>query len=191
MKKKKVLVLSIIGILIIGTAGLLLKGGLGSSEAEKYYKENGRIVSKTKADKSQNIGTESDVIEDLESRGFTQYPITYGTTVEGDILNETIASDASAEKHPEYVTYYISSSSQTWTISVTDGSITAFPVEYNQKQKGQETIVSESDTVKAYDIETNTVFELIPNNNHVRIVQLDRITPETLDDLTNEVLDEK
>ena len=190
MTRNRILILSIIGILIIVTIVFtLIKGGIGSSEAEKYYKEQGKIVSKVKVMDSKTLQTEAQVYEDMKNRGFSLYPIVCDFSLNGNRIDETEISTSSEEKHPVYQTYYAANNENLWSINIINGVVTAYPMFYNEKNTDVEVLVTETDYYTGYDIKTGYFFDVIPNEESMKLLVVKSIDAGTLDGLTKEVID--
>lgn len=165
------------------------KSKIEHPNADEYYEKNAQVISRIDVNKSTSVETEAQVIENIESRGFTDYPITYEYLKNGDYNGENYASLESNETHPIYQTYYISSRDELWTIFEINGAIMANPVSYNlQAERTVQLLVSESETVMSYDSETCMFYETIPSEEELNVKIVDRIDSTTLDKLTIEVL---
>lgn len=187
MVKRKILVIVIIGIVISLILGIGLTGeDFETKKAEEYYEEHGEIISKINANNSDNVQTESMAIAEMHRRGFKQYPTYYDSAMGGEFEKDREVSKTSVDKHPSYKTYYITEKGALWTISIINGSVTAYPVNEEVQTAEVETMISEKDSIACYDIETNTFYEVIPDSDTVKLVTVDNIDSETLDSLTKE-----
>ncbi len=155
--------------------------------ADEFFKNNADIITEKDVNKSTYTMTESEVSIDLESRGFTQYPITTEYTMDGTYSEAYEISNTSTVKHPIYQTYYICENSSVWTIFMIDNKIMANPVSYNsQSQKGVQVILSESNTVTSYDSSTNKFYETIPSQEALIVITVTNINAATLETITAE-----
>lgn len=160
-------------------------------DADAYYAENSELLSSYDAKESEKVQTEAEAIEDIRDRGFIQESVTYEYNMDGeiaDVQNANKASDAD-EEHPEYETLYTSSAGELWSISVINGSITAYPISYNlESERGVELVVAESEAITCYDGVSNKFYEAIPNESVLMVYVVDKLDAATLDSLTVEVL---
>jgi len=197
-KKKKRMVPLIIGILCIALIGvgiivavrLLGRGPKPQAnkedyiDANKFFEENADVKSVTHINKSKNRLSEKEVSEYLKDRGFTDYPITTEYSENGDFIEKIEISDSSTKKHPVYETYYVSSKTGTWIISVIDGTIIAFPSSYNMEHSEKVAVViSETKEVVSYDIATNTFFTTVPKETVLKVRVVDKADAKTLDSI--------
>ena len=207
MKNKKKIIIILVAILLVLGIGvtvfiLILNKdndtsddeiknlGIEPVDAEAFYKENGEIISKTKATDSKNVTSEKETIEILTERGFTEYSITTNFSMDGSYVDEKEIEGSSSEAHPMYTTYYVSSGGDLWTIELINGCITAYPVSYNENSDLKvPTMICEDDTTVSYDSVTNTFFETIPSESSVIIKKIDKIDRDSLDKLTKEGID--
>lgn len=158
-------------------------------DVEQYFKDNSSIVSVIGVKDSTEVLSESEAKQMLSSRGFTEYPVTTEYTIEGVITDKKEISETSADKHPIYVTYYVSSNNEVWLISIVEGTITASPLSYNLTYKDKtQIIVSESNEIISYDSSSNQFYKTIPNDTTMDVRCVDRIDAYTLDKMTVEVL---
>lgn len=157
-------------------------------DAEEFYKERSTIVASYEAEKSEQMLSEGQAVENIHARGFEEYPVTYNYTKDGTYVEEQETSESN-EQHPIYQTFYSSSSEELWTIMVVNGSIIATPISYNmQSDRGVRLIVSESEIIIGYDSSKNIFYETKPNESELIVHVVDHIDAETLDSLTMDVL---
>ena len=96
---------------------------------DEYFNENAeKVVDVIKVEESSTVPTESEVVNILKSRGFEEGPVTYECMIDGEYVGETDVSENSSEKHPIYMTYYLSKNNEAWSIFVINGDIFANPV---------------------------------------------------------------
>lgn len=159
-----------------------------SVNVEEYYKEKSEIVTSYDVKTSDKIKSEKQTVEDINGRGFDQYPISYEYSIDGEYIKEQEALNKK-EKHPVYRTYYTSTSGELWTIIVTNGSMVANPVSYNmQSNRGVQLIFAESEIITGYDSQNNMFYETVPKESELIVHVVDKIDAETLDSLTVEVI---
>ena len=192
-KRRSILIVAICAAVLIagGLTTMRFLGGNGSNGAEQYYQDNGEVVSTVDADKSADVQTEAEAIDEMQQRGFDQYPVSYESAMGGEYGEDREASVSSKEKHPTYKTYYRTEEDKLWTISVINGSVTAYPVDATVQTAETETLVSETESIYCYDIETNTYFDVIPDKSRVKLIIVDKINADTLGKLTKEGLNEQ
>ena len=155
---------------------------------EEYYKERSTIVDSYKVEKSEHIQSAGQAVENIQGRGFAQYPVTFDYASDGTYVSEQEVTDTN-EQHPIYQTFYFSANEELWTIIVVNGSIIANPVSYNmQSERDVQLIVSESEVITGYDSSKNIFYETIPNESELIVHVVERIDAETLDSLTVDVL---
>lgn len=158
-------------------------------DAENYYNENAEVISVTDVVDAKNIYTEKEVMDLCEERGLNDYPITSEFLMNGNAYDEEEIGDIANEKHPLYQLFYISPKEMLWTIYITNGTVSAYPVSYNLvSDKDAPLLITETDTVIGYDNETNRYYETIPKRKSVIVMKVEKIDRETLDLLTMEVL---
>lgn len=158
-------------------------------DVNKYFEERADIISVTPIKKYKKTYSEKEVIEELEYRGFTDYPITAEYSFNGEFGDEVEISSESTDKHPVYQTYYINSSGIVWSIKVVGDKINAIPVSYNTMDSKQVPItVSENAEILSYDCTTNSYYLTIPYENVMGIRVVEKISAETLDTYTTEAL---
>lgn len=157
--------------------------------ADNYYSENSVSLNEIQVKDSENVQSEKEVLNDFEERGFGDYPVYTSYSMNGDYSEEMEISDKS-EKHPVYKTYYLDKQDEIWMITSTNGTVTAFPIYYNlQKSPEIEVIFSESQTITSYDSASNKFYETIPKEDVVEVKVVSKIDAETLDALSQEVID--
>lgn len=158
------------------------------SEADEYYFSNSEVLEVRNAADSNNLLTETLAKTLLEDRGFIDYPAFYEYTSDGSYVGETEISET-VDKHPMYLTYYISSSNEVWTIYIIDGEIYANPASFNLESNSNVLmLVSETAKITSYDDASNQFYVTIPYSSSMIVKIVKRIDSETLDGLTAEVL---
>lgn len=149
----------------------------------QYFQNNSKIIEEIEVKNSNNTFSELEVIQEMGSRGFTEYPILSEYDINGN-FSEIEASDSSTEKHPVYSTYYYTDDNKLWSILVIDGEIMAIPVSYLLDLNDyKQIIVSESEAVTSYDNNTNKYIKNIPDKTIMKVIVINKITPEALDAL--------
>ncbi|MBQ6380932.1 MAG: hypothetical protein IJJ41_04960 [Clostridia bacterium] len=162
------------------------------TDAATYYSQNAqKLLSVIPADSSKAVFSEQKIGEELTARGFGKNaPITYEYGMDGSYEEKTPVDNSSLDKHPQYTVVYMAQSGDYWTITVSNGSVTAYPVSYNlEHNSGAEVILAETDSVTAYDNQTNSFYELIPKPSVLVLKQIPAITAEALERLTAEEID--
>lgn len=157
--------------------------------AYEYYSNNAEIIKEEKVQESKDVLSEADAISILHERGFTTYPITYAYDALGNYCGDTEADEVSANKHPMYNTFYVSSIGEVWTVYLIGNAIFAYPASFNlETESAKQVIVSESTEIVSYDDASNTFFVTIPSERATIVKVIERIDAETLDGLTREEL---
>lgn len=158
-------------------------------DAKDYYNESGQIVEIIKAGESSTVSTEAEVIDELVQRGFEQYATSSQYSMDGNYTDPIEATSGSSDKHPMYITQYVSEAGEVWTIYEINGNVMANPVSYNLNSGLKvQVIVSESRIVTSYDSATNSFYDTIPNESALIVKVVKKIDAETLNGLTAEVL---
>ncbi len=158
-----------------------------ASPAEEYYWENSNVIEVKKAEKSNDVLTEKEAKCLLDERGFTDYPIIYEFSIDGEYINETEVVDDSTNKHPMYLTYFVSDSGELWTVYIIDGDVFANPASFNLESSLSASILfSESEKITSYDDVTNKFYVTIPYESAVIVKTIRTINAETLNKLTSE-----
>lgn len=194
-KLPMIITLSVIGVAFVGTAVFAIlrllniwndRGNTANiieyPDVRAYFEERAEIVSVTPVKDSKNTLSEQDAVEELRSRGFTQYPITSDYTIDGESEDDTVVSDDSSLMHPIYRTYFMSFDNVLWSIALVDGKVIATPSSYNLEHTGGVPIeVSETEEIASYDLSTNSIYLTIPFDTTIDVRVVDRIDSETLD----------
>ena len=158
---------------------------ISNINGDSYFKQSAEIISVRKATDSKNILTEKEVSEVLSERGFNIEGLITNCTINGEYLEDTEIDSNSDEKHPLYKMVYGSENELLWTIYITDGTISAYPVSYNMvSEREAPLLITETDTVVSYDYTSNQFFETIPKESVVIIKKVDKIDKKTLDTIT-------
>lgn len=159
-------------------------------DADKYFEENTKVISKFKVEDSIDVKTESETSKNLEERGFTDFEIFSDYSMSGEYIDEKPISDTSEEKHPDYHAYYVTESGLVWTLHITNNEVRATPVSYNmQSTLEAQVTLAESEVVIGYDNITNMFYETIPNKSLLIVKVVDEITADFLEGLTLEEID--
>lgn len=159
-------------------------------EADKYYQENGTIISVVDANESESVHTEEEVISLLSERGFTDFPITYEFVMGGEYKGATQISGDADVKRPMYQTYFKSENDEIWAIFVINGVVIANPASYNlESTLPAQLLISESEELTSYNNTTNKFYVTIPKESAVIVKVVDKIDADTLNQLTSEEID--
>lgn len=157
------------------------------SEADEYYWNNSEVIKVIDVKESKDLLTEKQVIDILEERGFIDYPITYEYSIDGEYDDTTEVSENSTDKHPMYMTYYMSEVGEVWTIFVINGTIIANPASFNLESNLEaQLLISESEELTSYDSETNKFYVTIPKESVAIVKIVEKIDAKTLEKLTIE-----
>ncbi|MBR2590876.1 MAG: hypothetical protein IKE65_08125 [Clostridia bacterium] len=162
------------------------------TDAAKYYRENAqKLISVTPAEESSQVYSEKDIGKELAARGFGgNFPITYEYTIDGSAQDKTEIDKTAAATHPQYTVTYMTKNGDYWTISVCNDSVTAYPAGYNlEHNKATEVIITESDSITAYDSGTNSFYKMIPKPSALVVKHIPAITAEALEKLTAQEID--
>jgi len=154
-------------------------------DAEKYFENNTKIISKIEVTKSDKVQTEKEALISFENRGFTS-AVTYEYDMNGTYSEPTEAS-ANSDKHPEYDTIFFSNNQIIWSVLEINGKIMAVPVSYNN-ESDTPVVFSETDTLISYDSATNTFFETKPKD--IRVITVDRIDAKYINSLSMDKIKE-
>lgn len=159
-------------------------------DVDKYFEERAEIISILSVKDSEDVLTLENVIEELESRGFTDIEVTPVFTMNGVYLNENEASEQSSGQYPMYTAQYVTPNGEFWTISVINNQFTANPVSYQlQSDATVSILISEEENIISYDSIGNRFFIIKPYEDSVTIKIVDRIDSATLDALTAEEIE--
>ena len=109
--------------------------------------------------------------------------VTTPYSMDGKYLGDQEISSGSTQKHPTYTTYYASKQDILWCIFETDGAVTAQPL-VTDPRWDVPILLSESETVMAYDSAANSYYEMTPDPEVYDIRVVDRIDAAFLDELT-------
>ena len=157
------------------------------TDVDAYFTERGKVISRTDADQSKSVRTEAASAADMDSRGFSGYPVTAEYSISGEYRPETEISAGSETRHPMYSTFYTAANGDIWSISEVNGQVCAFPVTYNMNSgETVQVIVSETESLMSYDSGTNRFYETVPSPETLRVVVVSRIDAETLERLSAE-----
>lgn len=157
------------------------------STADEYYWNNSEVITVVDVKESSDLLTEKQVIDVLEERGFIDYPITYEYSIDGEYDDATEVSENSTDKHPMYMTYYMSEVGEVWTIFVINGTIIANPASFNLESNLEaQLLISESEELTSYDSETNKFYITIPKESAAIVKIVEKIDAKTLEKLTIE-----
>lgn len=163
---------------------------LTNIDVEDYYEENSIIVHKLSVKDSSEILTEKQAIQVFNELGFIQNKVLTEYSIEGDYQAAYEISDSSDQKHPKYINYYTTKSGDFWTIIIYNGQILANPLSYNlQSNKNVQVVISETKEVTAYYSEGNMFYKIIPKETMLKVICVEKINAETLEQLTFKEID--
>ena len=161
-------------------------------DAEAFLSQIGYVKEKVDVSSSITTQSESDVISYLEDRDLLQFEVTTSYSIDSRYTGETNASKSSSEKHPVYETIYVTENGDVWSIMIINGTVMATPNTYNMEHANNAPIMfSETGFIMSYDCITNCFFEIEPDPAVIRVIKLDRIDAENIEQLTSEVIEGK
>ena len=160
--------------------------GEQGTDAKAYYSKNATVLRTVAANESKQVYTEKQVSAEFAARGFGEnIRVNYTYNMDGSAVQAARADKASSRSHPQYTATFVSQSGEYWTISVVNHSITAYPVTYNlEHNRSAELILSESESITAYDSRENCFYDVIPKENVLCVKQIPAITAQALEQLT-------
>lgn len=151
-------------------------------DVKNFFYENSKIVSIDAVKDSNTNLMEKDAIQLLKSRGFGDYPITTNYSINGIFEDTKKLSTSSTEYHPIYETYFYTTDGYLWVITVTDGTITAYPSTYNYEHlESVPIMVSESEVIVSYDSCTGSFYRTIPKETIMKVRIVDRVDVNALE----------
>ena len=157
------------------------------TEADEYYWSNSIVIDVINVSESSEVLTEAEAVALLRAKGFTDYPVVYYYSMDGEFCGETEASPNSSDYHPMYQTYYLSDSGDGWSIFIENGKVFANPVSFNlESDLSAQVLFSESNTLTSYDSESDKFYVTIPYASTVILKMVETTDAETLDKLTME-----
>ena len=208
-KMQAVLALLLVALLCTGTVGCTyVKAYIAEGETETFLSENesgvqpvdaeaylssvGTILAKEAATSSDSVRSEAETVSEMDERGFLQYPVMSGYSTDSRYTGDREASGSSAQKHPIYETYYVTENGDVWEIKTVNGLVMANPVTYNTEHYETALVLfSETGTIMSYDSQTNCFFELEPDPSVIRVIRLEHIDAETIEQLTSEEIEKR
>ena len=168
---------------VTGSITLYAKWVEGES-SDDFYRRTSEIIDIINVNASDDVQTESEVVAFLSERGFTEQPITYDYSMEGEYIGDSSVSENSSDKHPMYQTIYISKKAELWVIYVINGCIFANPVSFNlESSLGVELILSEAASLTSFASDANSFYVIIPHSDIELVRTISRIDAETLDEI--------
>lgn len=160
-------------------------------DADEYFEATSEVLSIINVAESHDVQSEKDVKDSFESRGFVDCTITYDYNMDGVYQGEIEISEDSSEVHPMYQTYYVTATGNVWVIFAVNGHFVANPLSYNaQSSLTAPVMISENNNMMSYDSTKNKFYEIIPYDSETILKKVERIDAETIEELTNEVIDE-
>lgn len=159
-------------------------------DAEKYYKENGEIISITDYKDAKELNSEKEVYTLLKERGFAENPIYTDFSENGEYLDQQEIDKNSDKKYPMYHTSYVSSNGDYWIIDVINGCITASSLNYSVTNEDKVQILfCESNDVIGYDNVSNKFFKTVPKENFMTLKKVSKINAQTLNQISEKGVD--
>ncbi len=215
-KKKKhhpiivlILVLVVLSILPVGFLIGMTVGGFVLSESNKSnsfdtaaaldelrnidFKEmvlsNAQILEILESQDAMPYQSEENVALLFSQRGFDPNMVTYAYSTDGTFSPDSTIDVNSAEGHPTYTGYYLSSDEYLWTIQYCNESFYALPVSYRLSSNAEcEIIVSETEYITAYDVDENSFYQYVPDKSACEIITISYINADALDKLAEKEL---
>lgn len=154
--------------------------------ADDYYSENSVSLIEIPVSSSEDVQSEKEALKDFRDRGFEQYSAFTSYSIEGEYYSEIEIGEKN-EKHPEYDMYYLDANDRLWSLSLINGTITAYPIWYNTQEGIKvEVIMSESNSVTSYDSKSSKFYETIPKEDVLIVKKFSRIDAALLDSIIAE-----
>ena len=153
-------------------------------DVSQYFEEKSEVISVTSVLNSEKTQSEKEAVQELRNRGFDNCPIITEYTIDGELIESRNVSDMSAEKHPIYEAYFVTSENEIWIITLIDGTISATPSSYNFEHAGDVPVeVAESEEIASYDSTTNSIYLTVPKKEVLDVRVVDRIDAKTLESI--------
>ncbi|GEM_PF-2425333 len=157
-------------------------------DADTFYHNNAEVVGTMKVKDSVKVLSEQDAKKQFTERGFDRFPVSRPYDLNGQLLDEEEMGEAGTDKRPEYETNYRTESGDLWTIVIVNDKWAAYPSFYNV-ESGVMVVFSESDSITAYDSDTNQFYEIKPKKEMATLLTVEKIDKEHLDKLTKKEID--
>lgn len=160
------------------------------TEADIYFEETGKVISKTPVEESEFAMTETKAFSVKNERGFKLDMLTEYDMLGNQLSEDRVISGFSTDKHPSYYTNYVSATGEQWTIFINEDRFLAYPVTYNMNSGSEKvTVISEKKSIINYDVLDNVYYEVIPDGTETVVKVVSSINASTLDKLTKEEID--
>lgn len=162
-----------------------------SLSAYDYYNDSSEeIISVESAESYDGALTASEALSIAEERGFDQRELTYDFDISGEYVGGSEASEGQDEKAPMYQTQYVTENGDVWNVYLIGDAVCACPISYiYEAELDYEIIFSESDSLISYDDTENKFYTTVPKESVVKLVVVDEINAETLENYTAEELE--
>ena len=158
-------------------------------DAEKYYKETSEII-EIKDVTPQDMFSESEIIDFLKEKGFSDISIVYEYSASGDYIEEHEVEVGSNDKHPTFKATYTTKDGNYWLLDMIGKNIMATPISYiYEKELSVPVVLSENEYIYSFFSKSNTYFVTTPHDDVMNLKRLEKIDRATLDALTSEELD--
>ena len=154
----------------------------------RYGAISEEIVNVVPVAEAPNLETESEFIENMNSRGFSDVEFEAKISMDGEYDGKDVSS-SSTEKHPLYHGYYVSKNNDIWQIYSAGGQVTAEPLSY-ELDTGQyiRIMYAESNEINCYDYKDNKIYTIVPKEDVTIVRVVDNVNAELLDSLTYDAL---
>ncbi len=118
--------------------------------------------------------------------------IIYQNNIDGTFVDAQETSETGEAKHPLYRAMYQNEAGDLWTVYLIGNQFFANPASYNlESDLGIETLVSESNKLVSYNMNTNRYYVTEPKPDAVRVIVVPEINASELEKLTVEEIDKQ
>ncbi len=156
-----------------------------ATESEEFLWKYFDIIEIQDVSSSKTVQSESEVIDMLKERGFSDISIKYQWSMNGEYQAETEAIHGLDKQHPEYDATYEDKRNHTWILYMVNGDLYAYLFSYSlENPYASRIIVSESTTITEYLDTTSKYYKIVPHSDYAIVKKVNKIDAETLDSIT-------
>lgn len=159
------------------------------STVDEFFWNYSRVYKVIDVHESKDVKTEKEAVAFFSERGFTQFPIQFDFSMDGEYMGDTEASDSSSATHPRYFTFFQSDNGDIYKLFLINDMIIAYPVSFMlEGDHSVDVLISESNKVTSYNSEVNRFYLNTPFSSSAIIKQIARIDDVSINALSREEL---